>query len=119
MKAKILTRFMKSNLNKINILTVWQKRVLALTKKIPRGRVTTYQLLAQGLGDPKSARAVGQALNKNPFLVKIPCHRIVKSDGCLGGYQGGRKSKINLLRKEGIKIKNRKISNLKQVLYQF
>lgn len=85
--------------------------------KIPRGKLTTYGALAARLGS--GPRAVGQALGTNPFLVRLPCHRVVKSDGSLGGYVKGIKNKKLLLRKEGIKIKKNKIVNLKNYLVRF
>ncbi len=87
-----------------------------MAKKIPRGRVTTYGEMARIL--KTSPRAVGQALHKNPCLVKIPCHRVVKTDGSLGGYAGGVKKKIELLKKEGIEIKNKKIVNFIKIIYK-
>lgn len=96
------------------MLTHFQKKVLSFTEKIPKGKITTYGELAKAL--KSSPRAVGQALGANPYLIKISCHRIVKSDGNLGGYSGGVKKKKKLLRKEGIEIKNKKIVNFKKYL---
>ncbi len=89
--------------------TSFAKKVLALTTKIPRGKITTYQAIARALGRPKASRAVGNALNKNPNLIKIPCHRVVRTDKTVGGYVGGTCQKKKMLKKEGIKIKNNKI----------
>ena len=72
--------------------------------KVPRGKVTTYKELARAIGAPRAYRAVGNALNKNPHAPRVPCHRVVASDGSLGGYAGGRKKKISLLAKEGVRI---------------
>ncbi|RMD58922.1 MGMT family protein [Candidatus Parcubacteria bacterium] len=83
---------------------VWQA-----AKQIPRGKVATYSQIAEYLGRPGAARAVGNALNKNPFLVKIPCHRIVCADGRVGGYKKGKEIKYRLLIQEGIKIKKGRI----------
>jgi methylated-DNA-[protein]-cysteine S-methyltransferase len=69
---------------------------------IPRGSVSTYQLIAAHLGRPKGGRAVGNALANNPFPIIIPCHRAFRSDRSLGGYQGGLAMKRALLEKEGI-----------------
>lgn len=96
----------------------FNRRVLELTKKVPKGRVTTYKLIANRL-HCKAYRAVGNALNKNKKPVIIPCHRVVNTGGSLGGYSGGLDKKIALLRKEGIKIKDKKILNFKNVLYRF
>lgn len=91
-------------------MTNFQKRLFNFVIKIPKGKVTTYGELAKVL--KTSPRAVGQALKANPFPVKIPCHRIVKSDGGLGGYFGksGSSRKRKLLEGEGIKIKEDKIN---------
>ncbi len=88
-------------------LTEFQKKVYKIVKKIPKGKVTTYKAIAKKLNS--SPRAVGKALNKNPFLIKIPCHRVVNSNGKVGGYKEGINKKISLLRKEGVEIKNGKI----------
>jgi methylated-DNA-[protein]-cysteine S-methyltransferase len=96
----------------------FNQRVLELTKKIPKGKVTTYKLIAQKL-NCRAYRAVGNALNKNKKPIIIPCHRVVNTNGSLGGYSRGIQNKIALLKKEGIKIKNRKIINFKEVLYRF
>jgi methylated-DNA-[protein]-cysteine S-methyltransferase len=79
----------------------FQKRVLQAEHAIPRGRVSTYRLIAAHLGNPNSARAVGNALANNPFPLIVPCHRAIRSDGELGGYQGGLEMKRALLEKEG------------------
>ncbi len=92
------------------------QKVLNLTKKIPRGKVTTYGEIARAL--KTSPRAVGQALKRNKKLIVIPCHRVVCADGSLGGYSQGLQKKIFLLEHEGIKIRNKKISNFSKVLYK-
>jgi len=92
--------------------------VLSLTKQIPRGKVTTYGELARFLGDIKLARAVGQALKRNSEPIKIPCHRVVCSDGRIGGYNGGISEKIKLLRSEGIIIRDNRVQNFKEVFFR-
>jgi len=82
--------------------TPFQKSVLLAEHQIPRGSVTTYQFLAQHLGVEKGARAVGNALANNPFPIIVPCHRAIRSDGTIGGFQGGHDMKKALLEKEGI-----------------
>lgn len=82
----------------------FQQRVLLAEHKIPRGRVSTYGRIAKSLGIPRGARAVGNALARNPFPIVIPCHRAVKADGQPGGYQGGPKMKQALLEMEGVEI---------------
>ena len=71
-----------------NNLTSFQWQVLAVTAMIPHGETRSYQWIAQRIGRPKAARAVGQALRINPFAPVIPCHRVIRTDGSLGGYQG-------------------------------
>ncbi|MCP4544481.1 MAG: methylated-DNA--[protein]-cysteine S-methyltransferase [Chloroflexi bacterium] len=82
----------------------FQQRVLLAKHKIPRGWVSTYGRIAKSLESPGGARAVGNALARNPFPIIIPCHRAVKADGELGGYQGGLKMKRALLEMEGIEV---------------
>ncbi len=83
-------------------LNMFVGKVLKQTCKIPRGRVDTYSGLAAKIGAPGAARAVGNALANNPFPLVIPCHRVVRSDGSLGGFGGGIRMKKELLGKEGV-----------------
>lgn len=92
--------------------------VLCIVRKIPEGKVTTYGEIAKALGGKKFARAVGNALNRNPYIEKIPCHRVIRSDGSLGGYRNGIREKIRLLEKEGIKIRNKKILDFEKVIFK-
>ncbi len=92
--------------------------VYSLAKKIPKGKVSTYKMIAEKLGC-KAYQAVGNALNKNPYSPIVPCHRIVTSDGRLGGFATGIKNKIKLLGNEGIKIKQGKIIDFENKLYRF
>ncbi len=84
--------------------TKFQIKVWNYIKNIPRGETRTYLEIAKALNKPKAARAVGNAVGKNPFPPKVPCHRVIRSDGSLGGYSGsgGRKTKKKLLKLEGI-----------------
>lgn len=82
--------------------SVFQQQVLRAEHAVPRGQVTTYGSLAAVIGRPGAARAVGKALASNPFPLIVPCHRAVRSDGGLGGYQGGARMKRALLEMEGI-----------------
>jgi len=84
--------------------TVFQLKVWNYLKKIPRGKVITYLDLAKAIKMPKAVRAVANAVGKNPYPPKIPCHRVIRSDGKLGGYSapGGIKTKKKLLKMEGI-----------------
>lgn len=77
----------------------FQKKVFALVKKIPKGKTMTYKQIAEKIGQPKAYRAVGNALNKN-FDPKIPCHRVIRSDGGVGGYNRGTERKKEILKKE-------------------
>lgn len=87
----------------ISILTDFQQQVLKTTQQIPRGKIVTYLDIARKIGKPKAARAVGQALGRNPIPIVIPCHRVIASDGSLGGYSGGGglETKAKLLKLEG------------------
>ncbi len=91
-----------------------------LLKQVPRGRVTTYLSLAKALGDYRAARAVAKMLSENPYAPEVPCHRVVYSDGRIGGYTHpeGVKRKIELLRSEGVEVKNGKIVNFSQILFE-
>lgn len=80
--------------------------VYSLVSNIPTGKVVTYGQLATSLGNSRAARGIGKVLNKNPRPVIVPCHRVVCSDGHVGGYMYGKKRKISLLVKEGIPIDN-------------
>ena len=83
--------------------TKFQVKVWKYLLKIPKGKVKTYKEVAIGIKMPKSARAVANACAKNPYAPKIPCHRVIRSDGSLGGYSalGGVKTKKKMLKKEG------------------
>ena len=83
--------------------TEFQLKVWSYLKKIPKGKLKTYAQVAKAIGKPKAVRAVANAIGKNPFPPKIPCHRVIRSDGKLGGYsaKGGIKTKKKLLKNEG------------------
>ena len=86
--------------------TPFQIKVWKYLKTIPRGKVITYKQLAKAINMPKAARAVANACAKNPHAPKIPCHRVIRSDGNLGGYsgKGGISTKRKLLKREGISL---------------
>lgn len=84
------------------LCSVFQRSVLLAEHRIPRGNVSTYQLIGAHLGKQNGARAVGNALANNPFPLIVPCHRAIRSDRQLGGYQGGLQMKLVLLKNEGI-----------------
>jgi len=96
----------------------FSERCYEKLKEVPKGKVTTYKELAKGIGS-KGYRAVGNAMNKNPYAPKVPCHRVVNSDGSLGGFASGQENKILLLKKEGIEIKDNKIVDFEKKLYKF
>ena len=84
--------------------TKFQLKVWNYLKKIPKGQTRTYSDVAKAINKPKSVRAVANAIGKNPYAPKIPCHRVIRSDGSLGGYsgKGGINTKRKLLKSEGI-----------------
>jgi len=82
-------------------ITLFQKQVYEAVKKIPKGKTMTYAEVAELIGKPRAARAVGNALNKNPFAPEVPCHRVIRSDGAIGGFAWGGNKKIQLLKSEG------------------
>ena len=86
--------------------TSFQLKVWGYLRKIPRGSTRTYSQVAKGIGKPLAVRAVANAIGKNPYPPKIPCHRVIRSDGSLGGYsgKGGVNTKKILLKKEGINL---------------
>jgi len=81
-------------------MTEFEKKVLKVTAKIPLGQVRSYKWVAKKAGRPKAFRAVANALRKNPYTIIIPCHRVVKSSGELGGYSRGKKLKAALIKLE-------------------
>lgn len=89
----------------------FRERIFQVVKKIPQGSFLTYKEVARLAGKPKAWRTVGNILNKNPEPIKIPCHRVIRSNGEVGGYRLGTKRKIALFKKEGIIIKNGKVAS--------
>ena len=104
----------------------FNEKIWQLCKKVPKGKVTTYKLLAEAAGT-KAYRAVGNAMNKNPNSLltcgygkkMVPCHRVVDSTGHLHGFAHGLRKKAEILRREGINIKNGKIVEFEKALYRF
>ncbi len=86
--------------------TEFQIKVWKELSKIPKGEVRTYKQIAKSIGKPRSSRAVANACAKNPYPIVIPCHRVIRSNGTVGGYsgQGGIKLKKELLKKEGVRL---------------
>ena len=87
--------------------------------RVPEGKVTTYGDLAKAVGLDNGQRVIGMIMKKNPFPVIVPCHRVIKSDGKIGGYVYGERVKSHMLLKEGIKIKNGKIIDFAEEKFCF
>lgn len=85
--------------------TKFQQKVWREIAKIPYGKTKTYKDIAEAIGHPRAYRAVGQACNRNPVPIIIPCHRVINSNGSLGGYSRGKQLKNTLLKKENIAVK--------------
>jgi len=100
------------------MVTDFQSEVYQVCKRVPRGRVTTYKAIAEKLGN-RAFRAVGTALNRNPFAPDVPCHRVVNSDGSVGGFAQGVYKKTMMLKTEGISVVDKKIKNFKEIIYRF
>ena len=97
---------------------LFTERCYSLLKKVPKGKLTTYKAIASALGT-RAYRAVGNALHKNPYAPLVPCHRVVKSSGEIGGFALGIKKKIEMLQKEGIKIRENKIVDFDIKFHKF
>lgn len=98
-------------------ITQFENNCYQALKTIPAGKVISYKALAQLSGHPNAYRAVGSAMNKNPFAPKVPCHRVVSSDGKIGGFAKGIKYKIQLLKDEGVLVKNGKIIDFENKIF--
>lgn len=117
--------------------SAFESEVYACCRRIPKGRVTTYGEIARAINSKRAtphvskemntlkkkknttlllARAVGNALNKNPYAPNVPCHRVVRSDGCAGGFAFGFSAKERLLRKEGVIIRKGIVQNFSSIL---
>jgi len=97
--------------------TEFQKQIWEKLEEIPKGKVVTYGELARAVRKPRASRAVGSACGANPRLVTVPCHRVVASTGQVGHYAAGKDKKIQLLKKEGLVIKNESIQNFEQAKF--
>jgi len=96
-----------------------EEKVYKKLLEVPKGKITTYGELAKAIGLKNGQRVIGKIMNKNPYPVIVPCHRVIKSDGKIGGYAWGEKVKAKMLSKEGIKIKNGKILDVEKSIYRF
>jgi methylated-DNA-[protein]-cysteine S-methyltransferase len=94
--------------------------VYKILKQVPKGKVTTYKALATAAGNPKGARAVGAMMRSNPYAPHVPCHRVVYSNGGLGGFDGVRKldQKVKILREEGVIVKDGKIKDFREHYFE-
>ncbi len=110
-----------SNTKKDNLLSITEqdRRVYTLLAKVPKGKVTTYGELAKAAGIKNGQRVIGKIMNKNPYPSIIPCHRVVRSTGQIGGYAYGTDVKNNMLTKEGVTITDEKIINMDNITYRF
>jgi len=96
-----------------------ERKIYKKLLEVPKGQITTYGELAKAVGLKNGQRIVGKIMNKNPYPLIIPCHRVVMSTGKIGGYAYGEHIKIKMLNDEGIKIKNGKIMDLDNSVYRF
>ena len=94
-------------------------RVYTKLLQVPEGKITTYGDLAKAVGLENGQRVIGTIMKKNPFPGIIPCHRVVKSDGKIGGFVYGERVKLQMLAKEGIKIKDGKIIDFDKEKFYF
>jgi methylated-DNA-[protein]-cysteine S-methyltransferase len=96
----------------------FKEKIYSKLKKVPKGKVTTYGQLAKAVNS-KAYRAVGTAMNKNPYAPLVPCHRVVCSDGTIGGFATGVANKIRILKTESVEVKNKKIVDFEKKLFKF
>ncbi len=100
-----------------------REKIYKLLKQVPKGKVTTYKELAQAAGT-RAYRVVGTYMKENPYAPEVPCHRVVKSDGSIGGFNGKTTGKdvlrkIEMLKKEGIEFEEKKVKDFKKFLHRF
>jgi O-6-methylguanine DNA methyltransferase len=93
------------------------KKIYEILMKVPKGRITTYKELGRASGHHQ--RAVGKLMNVNPYAPRVPCHRVVMSNGSIGGFDKNIHKKIALLKKEGVEVKNGKILDFEKKFYHF
>ena len=87
----------------------FSEQCYSILRKVPLGKVTTYGEIARAVGNPRAVRAVGNAMNKNPHAPRVPCHRVVGSDGSMTGFASGIGKKIKMLKDEGVVVEKEKI----------
>ena len=96
-----------------------EQKIFKKLLEVPKGQITTYGELSKAVGLKNGQRIVGKIMNKNPYPVIVPCHRVIMSTGKIGGYAYGEEIKTRLLRDEGLEIKNGKIMDLEKRIYRF
>ena len=104
--------------NDDNTLNI-EEQVYMLVSSIPKGMVSTYKDVAVALGRPDISRLIGRILSRNPDPIVVPCHRVVMSDGSIGGYIYGRDVKEELLRREGVMVEDGVIKDFEYVRFSF
>jgi methylated-DNA-[protein]-cysteine S-methyltransferase len=114
-KAKIRTK--EDVIKHLKDKTEFEKSVLIKTFEIPKGKVSTYNRIAEKIGKPKAYRAVANALHKNPLAPIVPCHRVVKSDGNIVGTKEGIEGRRRLLKKEGIPLEGNRVKLSPEILF--
>lgn len=100
------------------MVTGFKDKIYSQLKKVPEGRVTTYKELAK-IVDSRAYRVVGRIMNMNPYAPEVPCHRVVNSDGSIGGYAGGVDEKVKMLESEGVEVKDNRIVDFQKKLFTF
>jgi len=113
-------KFIKTERDVIEALkckTQFERDVLVVTYRIPKGKVSTYKRVAEKIGKPKSYRAVANALHKNPLWPVVPCHRVVCSDGSFGGPEKAAEDRRKSVAEEGVPIRNNKVILSNIILY--
>ncbi|MEM3403970.1 MAG: MGMT family protein [Nitrososphaeria archaeon] len=100
----------------MSTIVIDRNLVYRLLKQVPKGKVTSYKALAEAAGNPKASRAVGAFMRTNPYAPIVPCHRVVYSDGRLGGFSGKIriKEKIKMLEEEGVIVRNDRVERFKE-----
>ena len=96
-----------------------EQKIFKKLLEVPKGQITTYGELSKAVGLKNGQRAVGKIMNKNPYPIIIPCHRVIMSTGKIGGYAYGEEIKTKLLQDEGLEIKDGKIMDLEKRIYRF
>lgn len=101
------------------ITTEFEEKIYNLLKKVPKGKVTTYGYLAKATGRPLASRAVGNALNKNPYAPEVPCHRVITWNGRVGEFADGTDKKIMMLKREGVVVENGRVIEFEKIKWDF